>query len=91
MEANGIRLSITEDALSVDLADGRTISVPLVWYPRLYHGTPAERTNWRLIGDGIGIHWPYLDEDISIANLIAGHSSNESQASLARWLDNRNK
>lgn len=80
---------VTEDSLIVDLADGRTISVPLAWYPRLYHSTPAERANWRLIGDGIGIHWPDLDEDIRIANLIAGHPSDESQVSLARWLENR--
>jgi hypothetical protein len=82
---------VTGDALIVDLADGRTISVPLAWYPRLYHGTPAERANWRFIGDGIVIHWPDLDEDISIENLITGHSSDESQASLARWLDDRKK
>ena len=85
------KISVTEDSLTVDLADGRTISIPLAWYPRLYHGTPAERADWRFIGDGIGIHWPELDEDISIANLIAGHSSNESQQSLARWLDGREK
>ena len=80
---------VSEDSLSIDLLDGRSLTVPLAWYPRLYHGTASERVNWRLIGDGIGIHWPDLDEDISIANLIAGHPSNESQASLARWLSER--
>jgi hypothetical protein len=83
--------TVTEDSLTVDLADGRTISVPLAWYPRLYHGTASERANWRFIGDGVGIHWPDLDEDISIANVIAGHPSNESQPSLARWLHGREK
>lgn len=84
------RVTITEDSLSVDLADGRTITIPIAWYPRLYHGTPTERANWRFIGDGVGIHWPDLDEDISVENLIAGHPSNESQVSLARWLESRN-
>lgn len=82
-------VTITDDALTVDLADGRTISVPLAWYPRLLHGTPTERTNWRFIGQGEGIHWPDLDEDISIDGLLAGRSSGESQSSLQRWLDSR--
>ena len=54
-------ITVTEDALTVDLSDGRTVSVPLTWFPRLFHGTPIERNNWRLIGDGEGIHWPDLD------------------------------
>lgn len=83
-------VTVTEDSLSVDLTDGRTISVPLTWYPRLYHGTSSERASWQLIGQGSGIHWPDLDEDISIANLLAGRPSNESQSSLARWLATRN-
>ena len=65
-------LAVTEDTLSVDLDDGRTIAVPLTWYPRLWHGTPQERDNWRLIGDGGGIHWPDLDEDISVEGLLRG-------------------
>jgi hypothetical protein len=69
--------------------DGRTISVPLGWYPRLLHGTPEEHNHWRLIGGGEGIHWPDLDEDISVENLLAGKSSGESQRSLKRWLDER--
>ena len=80
---------ITDDALTVDLSDGRTISVPLTWYPRLAHGTPDERASWRLIGSGEGIHWPQLDEDIAVEGLIAGKPLSESQASLARWIEKR--
>jgi hypothetical protein len=79
-------VEVTEDSLRVDLADGRSISVPLAWYPRLLHGTRNERKHWRLIGGGEGIHWPDLDEDISVANLLAGHSSSESQPSFQQWL-----
>jgi len=82
-------VSVTEDALVVELTDGRDLSVPLVWYPRLQHGTPAERNNWRLIGGGDGISWPDLDEDISVAGLLAGRPSGESAASLDRWLKTR--
>ncbi|MEA2338897.1 MAG: hypothetical protein QOE82_2904 [Thermoanaerobaculia bacterium] len=82
---------VTEDTLTVDLSDGRTISVPLAWYPRLVHGTQAERSIWRLIGRGEGIHWPELDDDISVEGLIAGRPSGESQASLARWIETRRK
>jgi hypothetical protein len=80
---------VVDDALSVDLVDGRTISVPLAWYPRLAHGTPDERNRWRLIGEGEGIHWPDLDEDISVEGLLAGRPSGESDASLRRWLELR--
>jgi hypothetical protein len=66
-------VTVTEDSLMVDLVDGRTVSVPLAWYPRLLHGQPAERNNWRLIGQGEGIHWPDLDEDISAENILFGH------------------
>ena len=82
-------VSVTEDSLRVDLVDGRTISVPLAWYPRLLHGRPEERDNWRLIGQGEGIHWPELDEDISVENILLGQPSGESQSSLARWLQTR--
>jgi len=82
-------LSVTDDALIVDLTDGRTITVPLIWFPRLSHGTPDERTNWRLIGNGAGIHWPDLDEDISVESLLAGRRSSETQESLRRWLNTR--
>ena len=85
--ANGVQ--ITDDTLTVDLTDGRSVSVPLEWYPRLFHGTPAERQNCRLIGDGEGIHWQDLDEDLSIEGLLAGRASGESEKSLWRWLGNR--
>jgi hypothetical protein len=80
---------VTEDALTVALTDGRTLSVPLAWYPRLWHGNAQERRHWRLIGDGRGIHWPDLDEDISVEGLLEGRRSGESQASLKRWLEQR--
>ena len=89
--ARASAVSVTEASLSVDLTDGRSISVPLGWYPRLAHGTPTERQNWRLIGDGSGIHWPDLDEDLSVESLLAGRASSESQASLSRWLSSRRK
>ena len=85
----GQYVSITEDALSVDLRDGRSISAPLAWYPRLLHATHVERSNWRFIGDGEGIHWPDLNEDISVENLFMGSPSGESQTSLKRWLESR--
>jgi hypothetical protein len=87
--AEAQRVSVTDDTLVVDLVDGRTVSVPLSWYPRLTHGTPAERSKWRLIGRGEGIHWTDLDEDISVAGLLAGRPSGESQTSLRRWLESR--
>ena len=82
-------LRISDDALTVDLADGRTITVPLGWFPRLENGTAAERANWRLIGDGGGVHWPELDEDISVTSLLAGRRSGETQESLRQWLQKR--
>ena len=82
-------VQVTDDALIVDLSDGRTVSVPLAWFPRLLHGTPKERKNWRLIGEGEGIHWPDLDEDISVENLILGKPSGESQKSFKKWLEKR--
>ena len=80
---------ITDDSLTVHLNDGRSISVPLAWYPRLLHGTPEERNNWRLIGNSEGIHWPDLDEDISVENLLLGKPSGESQDSFKKWLNRR--
>jgi hypothetical protein len=88
-EAIAKGVTVGDDALVVDLADARTITVPLAWFPRLAHGTPAERANWRLIGRGLGIHWPDLDEDISAESLLAGRRSGETQASLRRWLQAR--
>ena len=81
--------TVTEETLIVHLTDGRAISLPLAWYPRLAYGTPQERDNWRLIGGGEGIHWPDLDEDLSVAGLLAGRKSGESPQSLARWLKAR--
>jgi hypothetical protein len=83
------RVTTTEDSLAVDLSDGRTVSVPLMWYPRLLHGSARERNNWRLIAGGEGIHWPDLDEDVSVEGIILGRASGESQASLKRWLESR--
>jgi Protein of unknown function (DUF2442) len=80
---------VTEDALTVALTDGRTLSVPLAWYPRLWHGNAEERSHWRLIGEGRGIHWPDLDEDISVEGLLEGRRSGESQRSLKAWLEER--
>jgi hypothetical protein len=82
-------VQVSADSLSVELADGRSISAPLAWYPRLFHGTPEERANFRFIGSGEGIHWPDLDEDISIEGILAGRPSGESQRSLQRWLESR--
>ena len=79
-------VTVTEDTLVVDLSDGRTISAPLAWYPRLLHGTPDERKSWRLIGKGHGIHWEGIDEDISVEGLLTGRSSGESQESFKKWL-----
>ncbi len=80
---------VTEDTLSIELVDGRTISAPLAWYPRLLNGSPKERNHWRLIGKGKGIHWPELDEDISVENIILGKPSDESQRSFKQWLEKR--
>ena len=87
VEARAQKVIVEDDALIVDLSDGRTISVPLAWYPRLLHGKTEERNNWRLIGDGEGMHWPDLDEDISVQNLLQGKPSGESQTSFRRWLE----
>lgn len=78
-----------DDALTVELSDGRVLSVPIAWFPRLSHATLEERNNWRPIAAGRGIHWPDLDEDISIEGLLAGKASGESQSSFKRWLDRR--
>jgi Protein of unknown function (DUF2442) len=83
---NAESVTVTEDTLSVDLSDGRTISVPLSWYPRLLHATQKERRKWRLIGKGQGIHWEQIDEDISVEGLLAGKPSAESQSSFAARL-----
>ena len=80
-------IAVTEDTLTAELSDGRTISVPLAWYLRLVQATPEERSNWELIGGGQGIHWPYLDEDISVEMLLAGRKSGENRRSFKQWLE----
>jgi hypothetical protein len=80
------QVAVTGAMLTVQLNDGRVISVPTEWYPRLSHGTDKERANWRLIGRGDGIRWPDLDEDLSVEGLLAGRRSGENDASFKRWL-----
>jgi len=89
MVAKATNLHVSRDRLSVELSDGRTIAVPLDWYPRLAQATVKERSSWRLIGGGRGIHWPELDEDISVENLLSGKPSGESQTSFKSWLAQR--
>ena len=84
---DAMTIEVTEDTLTAELSDGRTISVPLAWYPRLVHATPEERNNWELIGTGQGIHWPDLDEDLSIEGFLAGRKSGESPRTFKRWLE----
>jgi hypothetical protein len=86
-----VDVTVTDDTLMVDLEDGRTISVPIGWFLRLAHGTPSERAKWQIGGAGYGIHWPDLDEDIGVEGLLLGRKSNESGASFARWLQQRNQ
>ena len=86
-----LNVLLTDDTLSVDLSDGRSISVPVAWFPRLLHSTEQERNNWRLIGKGQGIHWEDIDEDISIEGLLAGKPSGESQESFKKWLAKRSE
>ena len=89
MSALARGFSVSDDALVAELADGRTITVPLAWFPRLAHGTSEGRANLRLIGGGEGIHWPDVDEDISVESLLAGRRSGETQESLRGWLQRR--
>ena len=86
---SAISVSITDDTLTVELNDGRSVSIPISWYPRLLNATEEERNIWRFVGGGHGIHWEKLDEDISIENLLVGRRSRESQESLRRWLNSR--
>ncbi len=84
-----VSASINDEALSIELSDGRRISAPLAWYPRLLHATDAERGNCRIIGQGSGLHWPDVEEDISVDSIVKGRPSMESPASLKRWLEAR--
>jgi len=88
-EASAQNVTISEDSLTVDLVDGRTVIVPLVWYPRLWYGTQEERDKFEIIGDGTLIHWSDLDEDLSVSGILAGRRSGESQQSLKKWLEKR--
>jgi len=88
-EARARSVEVSDEALTVDLVDGRTIVVPLIWYPRLWHGTKAERANHEVFGDGAYIHWPELDEDLTVEGLLAGQRSVESPNSLKNWLASR--
>jgi len=84
-----VNAAITDGKLIVELTDGRTLSVPLTWYPRLLHGTETERQKLQLLGDGYAIEWADLDEHIGVEGLIAGRRSGESEASFQRWLASR--
>ena len=88
-EARANAVAVSDDALRVDLVDGRTIIVPLVWYPRLWNGTPKERDHVEVFGDGAYLHWPELDEDLTVAGLLTGRRSGESAESLKKWLKAR--
>ena len=81
----GIAVSMTDNKLIVDLEDGRSVAVPLAWYPRLLQGSATERSNWQLLGEGYAIEWPDLDEHIGIEAVLAGRRSGESERSLERW------
>jgi hypothetical protein len=84
-----VHVTVTDDTLTVDLDDGRTIAVPIGWFPRLAYATEVERANVQIAGAGFGLHWPELDEDIGVEGLLLGRKSTESPASLARWLERR--
>src|SRR5207253_10807933 len=86
-----LNVLLTDDTLSVDLEDGRTVSVPIGWYPRLASGTDSERNNFEISGAGYGVHWPDLDEDIGVAGWLLGTASSESPTSFERWLERRNE
>jgi hypothetical protein len=90
-EPLAVSVVITNEKLRVDLSDGRSIVVPLEWYPRLSNASPKERKNWRLLGDGYAIEWPDLDEHIGIEGLLAGRQSGESKKSFGRWLASRQR
>jgi len=88
-EARAQSIEVQDDSIVVQLVDGRTIIVPLAWYPRLWYGSPEERQHFEVLGDGAYIHWPDLDEDLSIEGMVAGHRSGECADSLKRWLASR--
>ena len=89
IEPVAVEVKVTDEKLEVELADGRSLAIPLTWYPRLLHGTPQERKNWQLLGEGYAIEWPDLDEHIGLEGLLAGRRSSESKKSIERWLSTR--
>lgn len=88
-DVGAVLVKVSDDELIVELTDGRKISVPLAWYPRLLHGTRDERNQHELISRGTGIHWPLLDEDLSVRSILNGFPSGESDSSLKKWLASR--
>jgi hypothetical protein len=86
---NAVGVAVSDEAIDVKLDDGRRLSVPLAWYPRLAHATPAERNHYELWGSGYAIEWPDIDEHISVEGLLAGRRSGECDASFSRWLATR--
>ena len=89
--ATATQLTFGRDRFTLRFSDGRTLTVPLDWYPRLLHASARERSQWRLVGDGAGLHWPGIEEDISLQSLLAGRRSMESEKSFAKWLAARTK
>ena len=90
-EARAQSVKVDKDSLTVDLTDGRTVIVPLIWFPRLWHSSKKERDNCEIFGDGGYFHWPDLDEDLTVVGLLAGHRSGENADSLKKWLSARKK
>ncbi|RJP90510.1 MAG: DUF2442 domain-containing protein [Desulfobacteraceae bacterium] len=88
---NAYNVNVTDDTLTVELDDGRSVSVPLAWYPRLLNATQEEKADWRLIGNGRGIHWESIDEDISVEGILFGRPSGESLSSFKKWFESRKK
>jgi hypothetical protein len=88
-EARAQEVRVGADSLVVELVDGRTLTVPLAWFPRLWYGSEEERARFEILGDGRYVHWPDLDEDLTIAGMLAGRRSGESADSLKRWLASR--
>ncbi len=88
-QARAREVKVNDDSLVVDLWDGRTLILPVAWYPRLWYGTAEERSKVEINGEGEYLHWPDLDEDLTVSGLLAGHKSGESQRSLQAWLEKR--
>lgn len=88
-DARARRVAVSDETLTVELDDGRTISAPIAWFPRLWYATPAERARFQIAGDGAYIHWPDLDEDLTISGILNGSRSVESPESIKRWLEGR--